>query len=59
MATKNFFKPEKNAYCDKCKGKCWNPDDNSATQRNARKQFGVTPNNCVNAGNGKTHCPYA
>lgn len=59
MAKKTIFKPHVNSYCEKCKGTCWDPNDNSATQEKARKKFGTTPNNCVNSSDGNSRCPYA
>lgn len=47
------------ARCNQCQGQCWNPKDNSATQKAARKMFGITPNNCLPDFNGKTRCPYS
>ena len=49
----------KNSYCEKCKGACWNKENNSKTQHAAYNMFGIIPNNCVNGEDGAIHCPYS
>ena len=46
-------------YCEICKGKCWDPKSQKNTQENAKKEFGIVPNNCVNGSGGTIHCPAA
>lgn len=43
--------------CLVCKGKCWNPDSQKATQEAAMKMFGVIPNHCVNSEGNIVMCP--
>lgn len=38
----------KSLICAKCQGKYWHPDDQSKTQREVMKNFGIIANNCVN-----------
>ena len=45
-------------HCNACKGCCWDKTSNSKTQENARKKFGIIPNNCVNGSDGIIHCPF-
>ena len=59
MAEKTFFKPQVDHNCERCKGKCWDPKSNIATQENALKMFGIIPNNCVIPQIGAHKCPYA
>ena len=45
--------------CKQCKGKCWVPNDPVATQKNAKAEFGIIPNPCVNGAYNSVHCPAA
>lgn len=56
MTSKLF--PIDDFRCKDCKGECFVKDNNSKTQQNALKRFGVIPNNCVNSNNGEIHCPF-
>lgn len=47
-----------NAKCKECSGKCYDASSNSKTQENARKMFGITPNECVPDENGTSRCPF-
>lgn len=49
----------KSLICAKCQGKYWHPDDQSKTQREVMKNFGIIANNCVNGEGGVVYCPYA
>lgn len=57
MAQETFF--PSSVYCSKCQGRCWKGDNNAATQQEARKMFGFSPNKCVPDGDGTSHCPYS
>lgn len=47
-------------FCQKCKGVCWHPGDQKATQEAALKMFGVIPNKCVKGEMSfDVQCPYA
>lgn len=45
--------------CRECGGICWDASNNSKTQENARKMFGITPNNCIPDEDGTIRCPYS
>lgn len=44
--------------CRECRGACLDKANPSQTQKNARKMFGITPNNCVPDEDGTIRCPY-
>lgn len=58
MATTVITSSKQVTLCDKCMGACYDPN-NSKQQANARKMFGVTPNDCVSDSYGNNRCPYA
>lgn len=45
--------------CKKCKGKCWVPNDQTATQKKAKEMFGLIPNSCINNSDNSVCCPVA
>ncbi len=51
--------PSEEFYCNQCKGCCWDPKDNAATQLAAKKLFGIIPNNCIPDNNGHIRCPHS
>jgi hypothetical protein len=47
-------------YCEACKGSCYVPGDQHATQENVREKFGTLYNECVDGAIiGDVHCPFA
>lgn len=55
IKTNNLYSVD--SHCNQCKGKCWNQNDQSKTQKAAREMFGFIPNKCVNGEGGIVHCP--
>lgn len=53
------FYEETSTICMQCKGSCWNPSSQSATQKAVLEKYGLIANKCVNNNNGAVNCPYA
>ncbi len=45
--------------CKQCNGSCWRANNQVATQKKARKMFGVIPNHCINGAENAVRCPAA